>query len=120
MYLDCTNSVNLAKKAKYNTAHPKRKDSQRNFTMALMVDKILALFPNTSLPKIHGELSSETINDVVQHMYANAATVSCHLGGGQHGHIGLIMKPALYHTLSEAAYVRPNDPRPPPVYNLNI
>lgn len=88
--------------------------------MALTVDKMLALFPNASLPKIHGEPTYETINDIVQHMYANAATVSCSLGGGQHGHIGLIMKPALYQTLSAAAFVRPSDPGPLPVYNPNI
>ena len=87
---------------------------------ALTVDKILALFPNATLPTIHGEPTYETINDIVQHMYANAATVSCPLGGGQHGHIGLIMKPALYQTLSEAAFVRPLDPGPLPVYNPNI
>ena len=88
--------------------------------MALTVDKILALFPNAALPKIHGEPTYETINDIVQHMYANAATVRSPLGGGQHGHIGLIMKPALYQTLSATAFIRPNDPGPLPVYNPNI
>ena len=88
--------------------------------MALTVDKILALFPNSALPKIHGEPTYETINDVVQHMYANAATVTCPLGGGQHGHIGLIMKPALYQTLSATAFVRPLDPGPLPQYSPNI
>ena len=88
--------------------------------MALTVDKIITQFPNKTLPKIHGEPSYETINDVVQHMYANAATIATPLGGGQHGHIGLIMKEALYLTLSTVPFLRPADPGALPQYNINI
>ena len=88
--------------------------------MALTVDEIVAHFPNKKLPQIHGEPTYETINDMVQHMYANAATIATPLGGGQHGHIGLIMKQALYQTLSETPFIAPPDPGPLPVYNPNI
>ena len=88
--------------------------------MALTVDKILTQFPNKTLPKIHGEPTYESINDIMQHMYANAATIASPLGGGQHGHIGLIMKPALYQTLSAVPFIHPIDPGPLPAYNPNI
>ena len=80
--------------------------------MALTVKEILAQFPNKTLPKIHGEPTYETINDLVQHMYANAATILSSLGGGQHGHIGLIMKAALYQTLSDTSFTALLDPGP--------
>jgi hypothetical protein len=39
---------------------------------------------------------------MVQLLYSNAATLATTLGGGQHGHIGIIMPAALYTTLSGA------------------
>ena len=88
--------------------------------MALSVEEILAQFPNKMLPSIHGEPTYESINGIVQHMYTNAATISSVLGGGQHRHIGLIMKAALYQTLSETPFTAPVDPGPLPVYNPNL
>ena len=43
-------------------------------------------------------------------MYGNAATLPTTLGGGAHGHVGLIMKATLYVTLSATAYFTPNEP----------
>ena len=43
-------------------------------------------------------------------MYGNAASPPTTLGGGAHGHVGLIMKATLYVTLSATAYVDPNEP----------
>ena len=52
-------------------------------------------------------------------LYANAAMLPTTTGGGTHGHIGLIMKPALYNTLSEMPYEIPFDPDPIPIYAPN-
>eukprot|EP00957_Ditylum_brightwellii_P113742 8672171-Ditylum_brightwellii.AAC.1 len=44
-------------------------------------------------------------------LYANAAAVPTTLGGGAHGHIGLVMKAGLYGTLSGGtAYNAPPEP----------
>ena len=80
------------------------------------VDDIVAKFPMKKLPRIDGEPTYESINDMMQMLYANAATLSTTIGGGIHGHIGLIMKPALYRTLSAIPYVIPVDPGPIPIY----
>ena len=83
---------------------------------ALSVEDIVSKFPIKALPPINGEPTYSGINDMMQALYANAATMQTTLGGGRHGHIGMIMKPALYATLSQVAYEKPEDPGPLPVY----
>ena len=70
------------------------------------VDNIVSKFPIKSLPRI-GEPTFESINKMIQILYANAATLPTTMGGGPHGHIGLIMKSALYSTLSQIPYEIP-------------
>lgn len=76
------------------------------------VDDIVAKFPNKVLEAVIGEPTYETINRLVQILYGNAATLPTKLGGGRHGHIGLIMKATLYATLSNTAWVDPPNPGP--------
>ena len=42
-----------------------------------------------------------------------------YLGGGRHGHLGLIIKESLYATLSETLFIVPQDPGSLPVFNPN-
>ena len=80
------------------------------------VDEIVSKFPIKTLPLIDGEPTYESINNIMQILYANAATLPTTTGGGTHGHIGLIMKPEIYSTLSEIPYTIPADPGPIPIY----
>ena len=73
-------------------------------------------FTAKHLPKHDGEPMCEIINKLMQLLYANAATLPTTLGGGRHGHIGIIMQPTLYTTLSTVAYNTPTDPGPLPVF----
>eukprot|EP00957_Ditylum_brightwellii_P119148 9088555-Ditylum_brightwellii.AAC.1 len=43
-------------------------------------------------------------------LYENAAVIPTSLGGGAHGHIGLVMEPILYSTLLAMAYTAPTAP----------
>lgn len=83
--------------------------------MALTVDKIIAKFPVKSVPHIEGEPNYESISDMVQILYANAASLPTTLGGGQHGHIGLVMNDILYATLSITPYIHPVNPGQLPI-----
>jgi len=65
---------------------------------------------------LDGESTYDSINSLMQMLYANAATLTSTMGGGKHGHIGLIMKPALYRTLSTTPYETPVDPGPIPTF----
>lgn len=80
--------------------------------MATKIDDIVSKFPVKELPRIEGEPNYETINELVQILYGNAATLPTTLGGGANGHIGLIMKPTLYETLSDTPYAAPANPGP--------
>ena len=82
--------------------------------MGLSVDDIVAKFPMKQIPIITGEPDYASINDMVQNLYGNAASLPTTIGGGAHGHIGLLMTPALYATLSPSPYESPDDPGPTP------
>ena len=74
------------------------------------IDNIVAKFPTKILPPIPGEPDYDCISQLDKIMYGNAATLPTTLGGGAHGHVGLIMKATLYVTLAATAYVTPNEP----------
>jgi hypothetical protein len=98
----------------------KQKQQNNNNSMSLTIDDIMAKFPNKQLPIIDGEPDYTSINTMVQLLYSNAAaTLSTTLGGGQHGHIGVIMPAALYTTLSVVPYVAPPDPGAIPIHAAN-
>jgi hypothetical protein len=88
-------------------------------TTALTVDAIVAKFPVKTVPIINDEPDYESINHMVQILYGNAASLSSPLGGGQHGHIGLIMNAPLYATLTATPYNAPADPGAAPIFAAN-
>ena len=54
---------------------------------------------------IHGEPSFEAIRQLHQEVMTKAQTVLSNLGGGVHGHLGLLLSPKLYVLLDNATYV---------------
>jgi hypothetical protein len=87
--------------------------------MSLSVESIIAKFPIKSLPVITGEPDYALVNDMMQDLYTNAASLPTTLGGGQHGHIGIVMSPILYATISAVPYNQPVDPGPEPLFAAN-
>ena len=83
----------------------------------LTVDEITAKFRIKKLTEIEGEPTYEAISKLSQELYTNAATLASPLGGGQHGHIGMVMKPSLYESLSNIPYVTPKNPGPTPKFD---
>jgi hypothetical protein len=49
-------------------------------------------------------------------LYANARSVRSTLGGGNHGHLGMVMPAAKYLVLAGQAYAQPNGPPPIPAF----
>ena len=78
--------------------------------LALSADDIVSKFPVKTLPTIHGAPDYKSISAMMQALYGYVASLPTTSGGGAHGHIGLIMTPALYLTLTAAPYVVPLDP----------
>ena len=86
--------------------------------MVLSVDNVVSKFPIKTIPTIDGEPDYNTINKIMQLLYGNAASLPTTLGGGQHGHIGIIMTPQLYTTLAATPYESPPDPGITPIHAI--
>ena len=69
-------------------------------------------FDYPDLTRIIGEPTTSSLITLHNEVKANAITVACPLGGGQHGHLGLVCTPETYATLVPAntPYERPQDP----------
>ena len=69
-------------------------------------------FEIANLTKIHGEPTFESIRTLQREININAQCVHSELGGGAHGHLGLVLTPQEYALHSNAAYHRPAHPGP--------
>jgi hypothetical protein len=68
-------------------------------------------FQHKVLTKIHGQPSYQSLQTVSTELKANASSVPSTLGGGRHGHLGLLLSPARYITLPNAtAWITPGNP----------
>eukprot|EP00957_Ditylum_brightwellii_P052985 4017362-Ditylum_brightwellii.AAC.1 len=72
-----------------------------------------AKFVTKTLNRLEGEPIYETITKLKQEIFANSAVVPTTLGGGQHGHVGLVAPATIYSTLSSTKYITPKEPRQP-------
>ena len=70
------------------------------------------LFEVSNPPKIYGEPDYESLKKLKDILKANASRISSELGGGGHGHLGLILTANEYATVSNTPYVRPIHPGP--------
>ena len=64
--------------------------------MAFSVEDIRAKFPNKNIPKIIGEPTYKSINEMREALYENASATPTALGGVRNDHIGLAMGAAVY------------------------
>ena len=61
-------------------------------------------FEIANLTSIHGEPNFESIRTLQRELIINAQCVHSDLGGGAHGHLGLVISPEEYALHSDAAY----------------
>jgi hypothetical protein len=54
--------------------------------------------------------TAEAVHNLREELYANAQSIHTELGGGQHGHLGLVMPEAEYLALAGEAYSLPERP----------
>ena len=70
-------------------------------------------FQHKVLTRIHGQPTYETLQLLATELKANAASVPSTLGGGQYGHLGLILSVDRYATLAHTVpWVSPPNPGP--------
>jgi hypothetical protein len=69
-------------------------------------------FEHPDLSRIIGIPTYETLHTLNQELKSNAMSVHSNLGGGQHGHLGLVVSPNAYALLANMPYARPGHPAP--------
>ena len=79
-------------------------------------------FQHPELTKITGEPTHTSLTTLINELKANAQSVHSNLGGGAHGHLGLVLSPVDYASVAQAPYVRPQFPGsfviPPNITNV--
>jgi hypothetical protein len=76
----------------------------------LTVESLLVGF--SDLPRVSGEPTFEDITITRQHLNQNCMNIQSYSGGGNHGHLGLVMTPVEYimQIPGVAGYMRPPNP----------
>ena len=70
-------------------------------------------FQHKVLTRVHGQPTYETLQTLATEIKANASSVPSTLGGGQYGHLGLILSADRYATLAHTVpWVSPPNPGP--------
>ena len=64
-------------------------------------------FESCILTKINDEPTYETLKSIKNQLKSNVCIVTSDLGGGTHGHLGMIMTSAEYATISLVPYIHP-------------
>jgi hypothetical protein len=73
-------------------------------------DELIAGFPHSSLPKVTGEPTFEDLKVIRHLLNTNAMSVSSYVGGGRHGHLGIIMTNEEYFAITADVFPVPNNP----------
>ena len=69
-------------------------------------------FERAQLTPICGKPTYDTVHKLWNEVKANARSVYSNLGGGTHGHLGLVLMTAQYAAISTIAFTRPDHPGP--------
>ena len=68
-------------------------------------------FQHPSLTPVRGEPTYEALLKLHQELKANANAIPTTLGGGRHGHLGLVVKPTTYARIApQTPFIRPQNP----------
>ena len=81
-------------------------------TMASTVNYRDTHFERAHLTPIRGEPTYDTVHKLWNKVKANARSVYSNLGGGTHGHLGLVLTTAQYAAIATTAFTRPGHPGP--------
>jgi hypothetical protein len=76
---------------------------------ASTLDELIAGFPHSSLPKVTGEPSFEDLKVIRRLLNTNATSVSSYVGGGSHGHLGIIMTNEEYFAIAADVFPLPDN-----------
>ena len=67
-------------------------------------------YPHPTLTPLHGKPTNTNLKLLCKEVYANVRAILSTQGGGNHGHMGLIMTAAQYASINAIAFVLPAHP----------
>jgi hypothetical protein len=73
-------------------------------------DELIAGLPHSCLPKVTGEPTFEDLKVIRRLLNTNAMSVSSYVGGGRHGHLGIIMTNEEYFSIEYDVFLVPDNP----------
>jgi hypothetical protein len=73
-------------------------------------DELIAGFPHSSLPKVTGKPTFEDLKVIRRLLNTNDMSVSSYVGGGRHGHLGIIMTNEEYFAIAADVFPVPDNP----------
>ena len=77
------------------------------------IDYATTNFKYPVLTKIHGPPTYKTLtSNLKKELQSNAQSVGSNLGGGAHGHLGLVLTPTENQAISNVPYTMPQFPGP--------
>eukprot|EP00978_Attheya_sp_CCMP212_P024376 scaffold76455_cov36-Attheya_sp.AAC.1 len=88
-------------------------------TNSTSVDGITTDFPHPILTQIHGEPMRKALVKMHKSLCENAAAITSNLGGGNHGHLALLMTDTVYFEETQLAFIAPTNPGDDPPTALN-
>ena len=74
------------------------------------INYVETYFEYPTLTRIHGAPTYDTLKTLKDQLKANATSVTSDLGGGNHGHLGLVLDTLEYNNVSPVPYDRPLHP----------
>ena len=81
-------------------------------TMTININYKDTLLKQDNLTPIRGKPTFETLHNIRNEIKANAKSVYSNIGGGAHGHLGLVLTDAQYALISPTPFVYTNQPGP--------
>ena len=73
---------------------------------------ITAYFQYPNLTPIRGEPTNKALKRLKDELKANASSIECDFGGGDHGYLGLVLTDTEYATISVTPFICPVFPAP--------
>ena len=80
--------------------------------MTININNKDTLSGRANLTAIHGETTFETLHKLWNEIKANAKSVYSNLGGGAHGHLGLVLNDTMYALIYTTPFVYLTQPVP--------
>ena len=74
------------------------------------VNYVKTYFIHPTLTTVHGEPTYAALKTLKLELMANASRVTSDLGGGSHGHLGLVLTPTEYQRITNTPYAKPAHP----------